>query len=155
MIIGIIDDMIEMGAKLRFVLQLAVTTATIISGVGFEKWGWLNYPLTFFWFIGMINAVNLIDGLDGLAAGIAITACAGFGILGFLFNIPALIVIACILGAGCLGFLVFNIHPAKIFMGDTGSVPLGYILAVAAFILKFIEVERETVESFYGTDVPM
>lgn len=77
----------------------------------------------------MINGINLIDGLDGLAGGVGLISSLTFGIIGLLLNHSEIFMVSIFLASGCFGFLVYNFHPAKIFMGDTGSLPLGYALA--------------------------
>ena len=91
-------------------------------------------PLTIFWIIGFTNTVNLIDGLDGLAAGVAFIASISMFLLAVNLNqfLPALIIVS--MAGAALGFLQYNFNPAKIFMGDTGSMLLGYTLAVSAVL---------------------
>lgn len=90
--------------------------------------GWSFYPLAVLFIVGLSNAVNLTDGLDGLVAGLMTTAGLSLGILVFGYP-PSLTVLAWAIAGGCLGFLWHNSHPAKIFMGDTGSLALGAALA--------------------------
>ncbi len=90
--------------------------------------GWLYYPLMAVFMVGMVNAVNLTDGLDGLAAGVTIPACFGFMICGLLLKSSLgldMAFLAAGLGGCCLGFLFYNHYPARLFMGDTGSMALG------------------------------
>ena len=133
---GLIDDKLELGSKPKLCIQIAVTVLTLCSGIRFHTFGIevLDLLLTAVWIIGIINAVNLIDGLDGLAAGIAIISCFGFGVIGFAFGNITITLLTLIIIGGCLGFLKYNFRPAKIFMGDTGSVPLGYNLAVLGIL---------------------
>lgn len=95
----------------------------------------------------IINAYNLIDGVDGLAGGLGIIASACFGILFFLYGEMLMAVLAFSLFGALLGFLVYNFHPAKIFMGDTGSMTVGFILAI--FALRFVELARTVVLAGY------
>lgn len=139
---GIIDDIKELNYKTKLVFQfiaaivlimhnICITKISILStdGTSFIDLGILSIPITLIWLIGVTNAINLIDGLDGLACGLASISSV------FLFiifiktgnNTMALMVI--ILAGSCLGFLPYNFNPAKIFMGDTGSMFLGFILA--------------------------
>ncbi|REK04390.1 MAG: undecaprenyl/decaprenyl-phosphate alpha-N-acetylglucosaminyl 1-phosphate transferase [Acidobacteria bacterium] len=94
--------------------------------------GWLALPITVLWFVGVINALNLIDGLDGLAAGIALFAILPLLVVAVLAGKAMLILTMVTLVGALLGFLVFNFHPASIFMGDSGSHLLGLVLAAAA-----------------------
>lgn len=98
-------------------------------------------PLAFLWIIGLSNAFNLIDGLDGLAAGLAIVGSFFFSLLGLMQGQPLLVAFAAILATSCLGFLPFNWHPAKIFMGDAGSMFLGFTLG-ALTLLSLSDLSR-------------
>jgi UDP-GlcNAc:undecaprenyl-phosphate GlcNAc-1-phosphate transferase len=93
---------------------------------------WISWPLTVFWIVGVTNAVNLIDGLDGLAAGMALFALVPMMVLAMAKGNVLLALICCSLAGSLLGFLLFNFHPARIFMGDSGSMFLGYTLAVVS-----------------------
>ena len=101
--------------------------------------GWLSYPATVLWIVAITNAVNLIDGLDGLACGVStISALTMLVISLAVADAPVAIVMAALAG-GCIGFLPYNLNPAEIFMGDTGSTFLGFILAVMSIqgLFKF------------------
>ena len=140
---GVWDDLYGIGFKRRFAVQLVVAYNMAIAGwhidvtnlplLGalspFEQAA-LALPVTILWTVGMINAVNLIDGLDGLVGGIATIAFGAFA-LAFMGAGDPLVWTLCAVGAAAaLGFLVFNVHPASIFMGDTGSTLLGFLLAM-------------------------
>lgn len=133
---GLIDDKLELGPKIKLCIQIIVTALTLCSGVAFHTFGIevLDLLLTAVWIIGIMNAVNLIDGLDGLAAGVAVISCAGFGLIGYAFGDITITLLSAVIIGGCLGFLKYNFRPAKIFMGDTGSVPLGYNLAIIGIL---------------------
>jgi len=111
--------------------------------------GWMSYPVTFLWIIGVTNAINLIDGLDGLAGGISAIACAAFAILAIVQeNFVAAILMFGLFGS-LTGFLFFNSHPARIFMGDCGSLFLGFaIAAVSVFTAS-------KTQSFIGIGLPI
>ncbi|MDR1193593.1 MAG: undecaprenyl/decaprenyl-phosphate alpha-N-acetylglucosaminyl 1-phosphate transferase [Peptococcaceae bacterium] len=96
--------------------------------------GWLSLPLTLIWLVGLTNAVNLVDGLDGLAAGVSGIAALTIGIIAWLEGFPSVSMMALILAASSLAFLRYNFHPARIFMGDTGALFLGYSLAVLSIM---------------------
>lgn len=98
--------------------------------------GWLYYPLIFLVVIGSTNAVNLTDGLDGLASGTMVAASIAYAIIAIKFGYFELAVFSISVTGACLGFLVFNIHPAKVFMGDTGSLALGGALAALSVLTK-------------------
>ena len=100
--------------------------------------GALSVPVTLLWIVGMTNALNLIDGLDGLAAGVCGIGCASMlAVSLFLPQATEISVLVAALGGACLGFLPFNINPAKIFMGDSGSLLLGYVLSTASVLGLF------------------
>lgn len=96
--------------------------------------GWWGYPLSFLWIVGMTNAFNFMDGIDGLAGGVAIIVCFFFGVVTLSQGSTFVYITCYAILAGSLGFLIFNIPPAKIFMGDVGSAFLGFIFATLAII---------------------
>jgi UDP-GlcNAc:undecaprenyl-phosphate/decaprenyl-phosphate GlcNAc-1-phosphate transferase len=136
--VGIIDDARGMPALVKLVLQIAAASIAWWLGLSIEilhlPWGMvqlgaLSLPLTVAWIVAVINAVNLIDGLDGLAAGVALTVLGAFGLLAAADRVdPTLPLIAATAGAA-VGFLAYNLHPASIIMGDTGSMFLGFVIA--------------------------
>lgn len=139
--IGLLDDFAALPAWPKVAVQVAATLLVMASGLLIERLtlgdhtvqlGLLSYPLTLMWVVGLTNAFNLIDGIDGLAAGIAVIA--GFTCAAILVNrghaAEAMLVIA-LVGAA-LGFLVYNFNPATIFLGDGGSLVFGFVLATTA-----------------------
>lgn len=98
--------------------------------VGSVNIGWLGFPLTFIWIVGLTNAYNFIDGIDGLSSGVAIIIGLAWAIAGSLLAQPIFISIGLLLACSCLGFLGHNWSPARVFMGDVGSAFLGYTFAV-------------------------
>lgn len=98
--------------------------------------GWFYYPLMLFIIIGAVNAVNLTDGVDGLAASVTMVAAMGFMLIAAIQSFTQMDLLAAALAGGCLGFLVWNFHPAKVFMGDTGSMFLGGMVVALAFGLR-------------------
>lgn len=145
-ITGIIDDIKPIKAKYKWIPQMVAGAVIVfyggivlkeVSALGYHiDFGVLSYPITLFFIIGMINAINLIDGLDGLAAGVSSIFFLTIGIIAFIMNtIGGLdIVLSFIMLGSTLGFLLHNFHPAKIFMGDTGSMFLGFIISVIALL---------------------
>ena len=143
--LGIIDDFVSIKAWQKFVIQ--VTAASIVSAGGFNfqylyiPFVSINIPLhifshilTIFWIISLCNSINLIDGIDGLAGGLSAIAACFYGIIFFTTgNFTAAGLSFSLLG-GILGFLVFNYPPAKIFMGDSGSLLLGFSLGVIPLV---------------------
>ncbi|CAM3763340.1 phospho-N-acetylmuramoyl-pentapeptide-transferase [Alkalicoccus chagannorensis] len=116
---------------------VGLDTAVNIPGTGMSiEIGLLYLPLLIVMLVGASNAVNLTDGLDGLVAGTAVTAFAAFGVLALLADQGPSAIFAFAVSGALLGFLVFNAHPAKVFMGDTGSLALGGALAMMAVITQ-------------------
>ncbi len=146
--VGIVDDIKEIGAGKKLLGQLVaalfpVLTGTridsvIVAGNTYQFPDWLSILLTVFWIVGITNAINLIDGLDGLACGISVISSFCLVLTAIISssqgNLPLL---ALLLAGSCLGFLPFNIHPAKMFMGDTGALMLGYALATISVLGVF------------------
>lgn len=144
-LIGLVDDFKNIPAWLKLVGQIASAALIALGGVsipGFElpfihslvPFGFLGSLLTVFWLISISNAVNLIDGLDGLAGGTSAISAFFLGLIHVIFNNPTGAVISFLLVGSLLGFLLFNRPKAAIFMGDSGSLLLGFILGSLAFI---------------------
>lgn len=154
--VGIVDDVTDMPAKLKLVGQIFAACIATIGGVRIDfvssflgpdmlHLAWLSIPVTVLWIVAIINAVNLIDGLDGLAGGVSAIAATTMAIVGWQNGDQVSTVMGVTLAASCIGFLFYNFHPASIFMGDTGSMFLGYTLAIisiygAAKGLTFVSV---------------
>lgn len=142
--VGIVDDTRGVSPKAKLLAQAIAALIVIFTGVkvqflthpieGVIPLGYLSYPLTFLWIVGITNAVNLIDGLDGLAAGISAIAALTLGFVSWLEGYSQIAILAFILAASIMGFLKYNFHPAQIFMGDTGALFLGYNLATMAIL---------------------
>ena len=115
---------------------LAPTTMVWIPFAGEFNFGFLYYPLMLFIIVGAVNSVNLTDGIDGLAASVTMVAGMGFMVIAALESYSQMNLLAAALAGGCLGFLVWNFHPAKVFMGDTGSLFLGGVVVALAFGLR-------------------
>lgn len=138
--VGLWDDSRELPAWPQFAAQFGVALVAIgfdiiiervtlpLKGYTVFPW-WITYPLTVFWVMGMINTVNWLDGLDGLAAGVTAIAGLLFAIHAYTLGQTMVAMFPLALAAACLGFLPFNFHPARIFMGSSGSMVLGYALA--------------------------
>ncbi len=145
--IGVIDDRKGLGWKVKMSVMAAAATLVIFGGnvvvhqigsfgsLGRVELGWLAIPFTYFCIIGVTNAINLLDGLDGLAGGVSLLAFLFMGIAAVLAgNIPMALV--CFALVGALGaFLLYNFPDARIFMGDSGSIFLGFSLALMAVLL--------------------
>ncbi|MEK4029822.1 MraY family glycosyltransferase [Pseudobacillus sp. FSL P4-0506] len=143
--LGILDDLYELSAKIKFIGQILIAILIVSSGLTIDfimipfinekiQLGFLAYPFTVFWIVGITNAVNLIDGLDGLAAGISSIGIASIAILAAFSGKELILTLALIVLGSTLGFLRYNFHPAKIFMGDTGALFLGYVIAILSLL---------------------
>ena len=142
---GIIDDLKELKPKTKFMFQIIAGLILIFGDVKvdfitnpFTKnssllyLNWLSIPITLFWVVGITNTLNFIDGLDGLSAGVAMISSITLMIVaskGYTSNYISVIIMSAAIAGACLGFLPFNFNPAKIFMGDTGALFLGFMLA--------------------------
>jgi len=138
---GVIDDVHPLSAKVKMLLQ--IVAACVIMSVdirilgfgnpfvegGYMHLGWLSYPVTLFWIVGITNTVNLIDGLDGLAAGISAISASVLVYVALLNGWTDTAVLTAIVAGACIGFLPYNFNPAQIFMGDGGALLLGFILS--------------------------
>ncbi len=141
-LLGILDDIFRLKAIVKLVVQIAVAFVAVWQGAVVEqitlggnliKFGVLAIPITVVWIVGLTNAINLIDGLDGLSCGVsAISSISLLLVSVMMGEDPAVSVIIAILVGSCLGFLPFNLNPAKIFMGDTGALFLGYTLSIVS-----------------------
>ena len=152
-VLGIFDDIYSLPAMFKFVVQIVAALVAVFSGNVIQTlsnpnifssdlyWdlGVLSIPVSVIWIVAITNAVNLIDGLDGLACGVStISSMTRLVISLVVSDAPAAILMAALAGS-CIGFLPYNLNPAKIFMGDTGSTFLGYVLAVVSIqgLFKF------------------
>lgn len=144
-LVGMLDDVYELSAKFKLIVQIIVGAIVVFTGtkIDFIMWPFWQYlkflstPITIIWIIGLINAVNLIDGLDGLAAGVTSIASICLMVLCFLSGSMVAVALTAALAGACLGFLPRNFSPAEVYMGDTGSTFLGYVLAVTSCIGVF------------------
>lgn len=140
-VLGIFDDMKDLNAKFKLLIQILAAVIVMAFGVRIEfmtnVFGGgaiyldiLSLPITLLWIVGITNAINLIDGLDGLAGGIATIAALSMAVVGWIYGQYLMASMAIILAGATMGFLRYNFHPAKVFMGDTGSLFLGFNLSV-------------------------
>jgi UDP-GlcNAc:undecaprenyl-phosphate GlcNAc-1-phosphate transferase len=145
-IVGLVDDVKTKGlrARTKFLAQIAAALAICAAGIRIESvtvgnwltidFGWFSWPLTLLWIIGITNAVNLSDGLDGLAAGISAIACGVVAIFAVLSGQVVMAILMLALLGSLTGFLFYNFSPAKIFMGDCGSMFLGFTIASSSVL---------------------
>lgn len=141
-IAGIIDDIKELRPRYKMLFQILAAIILILGdvkvdfitnpfakGSGIVYLNWLSIPITLFWVVGITNTLNFIDGLDGLSAGVAMISSLSLMIVAGKFGYASVIILAATVAGSCLGFLPYNFNPAKIFMGDTGALFLGFMLA--------------------------
>ncbi|WP_129629516.1 MraY family glycosyltransferase [Candidatus Oscillochloris fontis] len=139
---GLVDDRWGLRASIKLLGQLLAGVILIIGGtqVFLFEHAWLNWAITLFWVVGITNALNLLDNMDGLSGGVATVAAAFFLLLAAM-NEPRQVLVGAMAAAlmgGCIGFLRYNLNPATIFMGDTGSLFIGFILAALGIKLRFL-----------------
>ncbi len=140
--IGVLDDRYDISFKLRFLAQIAATAVTMsyfkgmhlnsfgnLFGFGPVETGVFMIPVTIFCVLGVINALNMIDGLDGLAGTISLIAFSGFAFLAWFNDMPSFTLLGLTFAGALAAFLKFNWYPSKLFMGDAGSMTLGFVLA--------------------------
>lgn len=148
---GAVDDIVSLNPWVKLGVQVVAALVVIRCGIVFDaitnpnvfsdtmtiSIGWLSVPITILWIVGCTNAVNLIDGLDGLAVGVSAISSVTMLLVSLFVSEPGVAVILGALTGACLGFVPYNLNPAKIFMGDVGSQFLGFVLAVMSIIGLF------------------
>ncbi|MBQ1524269.1 MAG: undecaprenyl/decaprenyl-phosphate alpha-N-acetylglucosaminyl 1-phosphate transferase [Firmicutes bacterium] len=148
MIIGIVDDIKGVPAKIKLVGQIICAVLLWFSTLRFSGMAnffsfgpdyivfpvWLSMAVTVFWIVAIINTINLIDGLDGLAAGVVLIACLSIAYIADYTDRPDTCIIILAVAGACAGFLFYNFNPARIFMGDSGSMLLGLLLASVSLV---------------------
>lgn len=141
--VGVVDDVKNLRPKVKLVGQIVAACIVAASGLllssignpfgpGFITFGWFSYPLTVFYLVAFANVINLIDGLDGLAAGITAISSLTIFVFSILTYRPDAAFVSIALAGVCIGFLKYNFYPASIFMGDSGSLLLGFALGIAS-----------------------
>ena len=150
-IVGALDDILNLPAWVKLLFQIVAAVIAVLHGIvienlmnpfGFGDAQWLSLnglsiPITIIWIVIITNSVNLIDGLDGLAAGVSSISGLTMLIIAVLVADKSVALLLAALVGACIGFLPFNINPAKIFMGDTGALLLGYVLSTASILGLF------------------
>ncbi|MCI9553974.1 MAG: undecaprenyl/decaprenyl-phosphate alpha-N-acetylglucosaminyl 1-phosphate transferase [Oscillibacter sp.] len=155
-VLGVVDDIMALPAMLKFVVQIAAALIPALNGVVIQAFsnpnifsdslywvlGPLSVPFTVLWIVAITNAVNLIDGLDGLANGVSAISATTMLVIALLASEGDVAVVMAALVGACVGFMPYNLNPAKMFMGDTGATFLGYILATMSIqgLFKFYAV---------------
>ncbi len=138
--LGLVDDFSNLRPRIKILFQAAAAIIVTVAGHPFDglyvpfaqvmlPFGVFSYVITFFWIIGLCNAVNLIDGLDGLAGGTSAIAALSMGVVFTIQHTYTPALLAFILGGAIVGFLFFNMPPARLFMGDSGALFIGFVLA--------------------------
>ena len=145
--VGIVDDLRNLpplvklaGEIVAALIPLAFGTTInsfVFAGATFFFPAWVSYPLTLIWIVAITNAVNLIDGLDGLACGVSVISSLCLTLSAIISGTNDVALLAFLLAGACVGFLPYNVNPAKIFMGDTGALMLGYALATISVVGVF------------------
>lgn len=157
--LGVLDDIYELSAKVKLLGQIVAAGVTVIGGMQINfivipfadriEFGFLAVPITILWIVAITNAINLIDGLDGLAAGVSAIALFTIATMAFNMGNTFVSILALLLLGSTIGFLPYNFNPAKIFMGDTGSMFLGYMISVLSVIGLFKNV------TFFSLIIPI
>ena len=150
-VMGALDDIVNLNAWVKLAGQIvaagvaircgivvdAISNFTPSGGTTFLYTNWLALPITLFWIVACTNAVNLIDGLDGLAVGVSTISSLTMLLVSLFVAEPSVSLILAALTGACVGFMPYNLNPAKIFMGDVGSQMLGFVLSTASIIGLF------------------
>ncbi len=150
-LMGAVDDIVSLNAWIKLAGQIVAAVVVIRCGVVFSaisnpnplspnatfEIGWLSVPLTVLWIVACTNAVNLIDGLDGLAVGVSTISSLTMLVVSLIVSEPVVSLLLAALCGACLGFMPYNLNPAKIFMGDVGSQLLGFVLSTVSILGLF------------------
>lgn len=151
-ILGAVDDIHNLNPKFKLFIQINAALIAFLLGVRIDvlfnpfgapiELGIFNFPITLLWIVGISNAMNFIDGVDGLAGGVGVISSFTLCIVALYTNQPISALVAAILAGSMLGFLSYNFHPAKIFMGDSGALFSGFVLACLSVtgVLKTVTV---------------
>ncbi len=138
-IVGLADDRYNLGVVVRLIAQSAAALVLILAGIHIRLFNIpvLDYAFTLFWVVGLTNALNFMDNMDGLAAGMAAIAASWFTLLAFNEGLTLVSSLAAALAGSAVGFLIYNFNPASLFMGDMGALVLGFVLAALGIKLEF------------------
>ncbi len=150
-VMGAVDDIMSLNPWVKLGGQIVAAVVVIRCGVVFDaisnpnplsevpfiEIGWLSVPLTILWVVACTNAVNLIDGLDGLAVGVSTISSLTMLVVSLIVSEPPVSLLLAALTGACLGFMPYNLNPAKIFMGDVGSQLLGFVLSTVSILGLF------------------
>jgi UDP-GlcNAc:undecaprenyl-phosphate GlcNAc-1-phosphate transferase len=134
--VGLVDDVLRIKPSTKLIGQIAAASIAVLAGVRVEAVPspFLFVPLTIVWIVAVTNAFNLIDNMDGLSAGVAAISSAFIGLFAWRQGNAEVATLAATLGGAAAGFLLYNFNPARVFMGDCGSMVLGYVLGASALV---------------------
>ena len=145
-LLGFVDDLVQLSSKLKLLLQILIAVTVFTFGFRLTSLnlgpgyvvdlGGFAAPVTVFWIVGVMNALNLIDGMDGLCGGVSAITFVMIGLFAHFFQNAPLVMLSAICASACLGFLLYNFHPARMFMGDSGSMTLGFLLATMTMAIE-------------------
>jgi UDP-GlcNAc:undecaprenyl-phosphate GlcNAc-1-phosphate transferase len=138
-LVGLADDRYNLGIGIRLIAQIVAAIVLILADIHIQLFNipWIDYPLTVLWVVTITNAINFLDNMDGLAAGLTAIAAAFFTLIAFNESLTLVSLLAAALMGSAIGFLIYNFNPASTFMGDMGSLVLGFVLAVLGIKLEF------------------
>lgn len=161
--VSLVDDWITLSSRIRFTIHI-IAAVLVVIGIGFWQTiplpfignfqiGLLGIPLTLIWIVGLTNAYNFMDGIDGIAGTVALIAGATWAMIGSSYGVPLIINLGLLLAASSLGFLAHNWHPARIFMGDVGSAFLGFTFAVLPLLIVNLAPQHLSNELFLAAGI--
>ncbi|HLU08144.1 MAG TPA: MraY family glycosyltransferase [Oceanobacillus sp.] len=138
-LVGLADDRYNLGINVRLIAQTVASVGLIVADIHIQLFNTplIDYPLTILWVVGLTNAINFLDNMDGLAAGLTAIASGFFTLIAFNENLTLVSCLAAALMGSAVGFLIYNFNPASTFMGDMGALVLGFVLAVLGIKLEF------------------
>jgi UDP-GlcNAc:undecaprenyl-phosphate GlcNAc-1-phosphate transferase len=135
-VLGLVDDIVGLTPRKKFLFQLLAASGALALGVvyPFREFMLINMAVSFLWIIAVTNAFNLLDNMDGLSAGVALISIVYLMIIFFVYGANSYLVLLAALGGAIGGFLVFNFYPARIFMGDAGSLLIGFLMGTISLL---------------------
>lgn len=143
-LVGLIDDIYDLKPYIKLAGQVAAALVVAFYGITIDfislpmgatlHFGFLSVPITVIWIVAITNAINLIDGLDGLASGVSTFGLMTIGFIAILQGNIFITMICCVLAGALIGFLFYNFHPAKIFLGDSGALMIGFIISFLSLL---------------------
>lgn len=141
-VLGVLDDRRPLGPWLKLGVMILLTVPLLLAGIriqGFLPWPWLGALATVFWIVLLMNSFNFMDNMDGLCAGVALIVTLAFGMVGLFSGKWFMTALYAVLAGGLLGFLRYNLPPARLFMGDNGSLFIGYLIGCLSVLSTYYE----------------